>query len=215
MLTSTHKLGMRLSLLVSLAVTTSACDTTGPEIGDERGGDESDGRGQQTFEPTSGRTIDAGQVATDAGSSRTTTDARATAGDAAAAVIDAGGCSAGQVRCGASCIDVIAPTAAAVQERVFQRSCALARSCHTGDTPQAGLTLSSVDEILASAVGKPASQVPTLSLLEPGRPEDSYIVRKLRNLQTVGTAMPPPPAAALCEPKIQAVEAWVRAGAVR
>ena len=174
----------------------------------------------QRFAPSNGSLVDAGREVLDA---RAADDAGSVALDAStpadaappSGAQDADACSPGQVACGAACIDAIQPALAVLQERVFQRSCALARSCHTGNAPQAGLDLGSVDAILSRAVGKPASQVPTLSLLEPGRPEDSYIVRKLRNTHTVGTTMPPPPGAPLCEAKIQAVEAWVRTGASR
>lgn len=114
-----------------------------------------------------------------------------------------------------SCTDPIAPTAEAVTQVVFQRSCGLTRSCHAGSAPVAGVDLSSVDGLFATAVGKPSSQAPSLSLITPGKPESSYLVRKLRNTHSVGTVMPPPPSAALCESKIQAVEAWIRAGAQR
>ena len=127
---------------------------------------------------------------------------------------EAGACAQGKVVCGAGCIDAISPRVDVLQERVFQRSCALARSCHTGSTPQAGLDLGSVDAIMAT-VGKPSTQLPTIPLFAPGRPDDSYVIHKLRGTHAQGTPMPPPPSSPLCEAKIQAVEAWIRAGAGR
>ncbi|MET0340157.1 MAG: c-type cytochrome domain-containing protein [Polyangiales bacterium] len=143
----------------------------------------------------------------------------ATAGDAGTPSSDAGDagtdpCGPGKISCGATCIDAIASTAAAVQERVFGRSCGLSRSCHGGAAPQASLNLDSLDALFDRVVGKPAVEVPSLALIAPGSPEDSYVVRKMRNTHgSVGTVMPP--GAALCESKIVAVEAWIRAGALR
>ena len=160
----------------------------------------------QTLAPLGAPMSDAGRQAVE--DDRSTRDATAPVPEG-----DAGACRAGQVACGATCIDAIQPTLAALRERVFQRSCALTRACHTGSAPQAGLDLGTIDAIRDGTVGKRSSQVPERSLVAPGKPEDSYVVHKLRALDTVGSAMPPPPAAPLCEAKIQAVEAWIREGA--
>jgi len=115
---------------------------------------------------------------------------------------------------GVTCNDVIMPTSANIQT-VLQRSCGLARSCHLGDFPQAGLDLSTLDGIFKTAVERPSTQSPDLKLIAAGKPGESYVLRKIRNLQGVGTAMPPPPSTALCEAKVRALEAWIRAGAQR
>jgi hypothetical protein len=144
-------------------------------------------------------------------------------GDRTPSSEEAASCPAPQVSCGGVCIDPIVPHADVIQERVFGRSCALSSSCHSGASAPEDLRLSSVDELFATALGKPSRQVPTLSLIEPSRPQDSYLVRKLRNMELAAqsssgapsTAMPPPPSAALCEAKIQAVEDWILMGAPR
>jgi hypothetical protein len=131
-------------------------------------------------------------------------------------------CPSGQIWCGI-CIDAIEPTGDAIQKRVFAGSCALSKSCHGGLAPQEKLGLDSLDDVFEHAVGKRSKQRPELSLIEPGKPEQSYLVHKLRNLDLAATAtdgdeatqMPPPPGAPLCESKIQAVEAWITAGAPR
>jgi hypothetical protein len=132
-------------------------------------------------------------------------------------------CPAPQVSCGGACLDPIAPRADVILERVLQRSCALSSSCHSGAAAPEGLRLDSIDELFATAVGEPSRQLPTLSLVAPGRPQDSYLIRKLRGMELAAqssagapsTAMPPPPSAALCEPKIQTLESWIRMGAPR
>lgn len=137
--------------------------------------------------------------------------------------VDAGSsCPPGQIQCD-GCIDAIPATAEALQVRVFSRSCALSDACHTGSAAQEGLSLASLDTVFSSAVGKPSKQVPALALIEPGQPDRSYLIKKLRNTEIArqastgerSTAMPPPPSPSLCEAKIAAVEAWIRAGAQR
>jgi hypothetical protein len=115
---------------------------------------------------------------------------------------------------GITCDDRIAPTSEAVQQ-LLQRSCGLSRSCHAGASPQAGLDLSSLDGIFATAVNRPALQNAAMLLIAEGNPDKSYILHKIDNAQAVGTAMPPPPSAALCEAKRSAIEGWIRAGAPR
>lgn len=126
--------------------------------------------------------------------------------------VDAG--EGGPYTAGTTCNDRIAPTTANVAS-ILQRSCGLASSCHAGINAQAGLDLSTLDAVFLTAVGHPSSQVPELSVIAPGRPEQSYLLRKVRNLQTVGTAMPPPPSARFCDAKVTAIEAWIREGARR
>jgi Planctomycete cytochrome C len=115
---------------------------------------------------------------------------------------------------GASCTDMPQPTAAAM-EVVFQRSCGLSQSCHAGSTPQLGLDLSSLDGVFRTAVGKPSKAAPSEMLIVAGNPDRSYLLKKIRGAAGVGTPMPPPPAAALCAARVQALEAWIRAGALR
>jgi hypothetical protein len=134
---------------------------------------------------------------------------------------DAGvGCPPGQVLCG-RCMEAFAPTASVLHTRIFTRSCALSGACHTGRAAQEGLSLASIDETLRTAVAQPSKQAPSRLLIAPGSPADSYLVDKLRghamaarsSTGSVSTRMPPPPSEPLCEAKIQAIEAWIAAGA--
>jgi hypothetical protein len=132
-------------------------------------------------------------------------------------------CPEQQVSCDGTCIDPIVPRADVLQQRVFARSCALSSSCHSGAAAPEELRLGSVDDLFATAVGESSRQAPTWLLIEPGQPQDSYLIRKLRNVELAAqsssgapsTSMPPPPNAALCEPKIRAIEAWILMGAPR
>jgi hypothetical protein len=100
-------------------------------------------------------------------------------------------------------------------EVVFQRGCALSQSCHAGSTPQAGLDLSSLNGVYKTALGRPSLNAPGETLIVAGDPDRSYILKKIRGTQARGDSMPPPPATALCAARIQALEAWIRAGAAR
>jgi hypothetical protein len=140
-----------------------------------------------------------------------------------AAVAPTPACPPGEVLCDDECIEDIEATASALQMRVFARSCALSKSCHTGFSPKEGLNLTSLDDIFGTAVDKPSQQDAARKIIDPGHPEDSYLIAKLRNLDIADTAstgkpaeqMPPPPLSSLCEVKIARVEAWIAAGAKR
>jgi hypothetical protein len=66
-------------------------------------------------------------------------------------------------------------------------------------------------------VSVPSVQAP-LNVVEPGRPESSYLVNKLRGTQSsvggLGELMPPPAAGSpLTEEEILSIEAWITSGA--
>ncbi len=79
-------------------------------------------------------------------------------------------------------------TLEAIQASVFTPSCA-ASGCHTGDSPPEGLRLDagfSFDNL----VDVPSSEVPELLRVEPGNPDDSYLVQKIEGNADVGARMP-------------------------
>lgn len=62
-------------------------------------------------------------------------------------------------------------------------------SCHTADEPKAELVLEpgrGYDQL----VGRPSAQVPTMQLVVPRDPADSYLWRKLDGNASVGEGMP-------------------------
>jgi hypothetical protein len=128
--------------------------------------------------------------------------------------LDAGsGCPLGQVLCG-RCMAAFVPSGAEIQLRIFSRSCALSSACHAGNAAQAGLSLASIEEVLRTAVGQRSKQQPARMLIAPGDPAASYLIDKLRGHQAAPTSrMPPPPSEPLCAAKIEALEAWIAAGA--
>lgn len=101
---------------------------------------------------------------------------------------------AGNVGTSAS-VDVTVQNAAPVtltqiQSEVFTPVCS---ACHTGPTSNvlpSGMNLSSTADSFAALVGVASIQVPALDRVDPGNPDDSYIIHKLEGTQSVGTRMP-------------------------
>jgi mono/diheme cytochrome c family protein len=118
--------------------------------------------------------------------------------------------------CDDVCIDAIEPTLAGangIQERVFEGSCAFT-NCHGAEgLPQAELELSSATVSADNLIDVQSTEVDRLRVA-PGDTGASYLVDKLlgQNLAS-GTARMPNVGVALCDAKIQAVEAWIEAGA--
>ena len=79
-------------------------------------------------------------------------------------------------------------TLAAIQASVFTPTCAVS-GCHSGDSPPEGLRL---DEgfSFGNLVGVASNEVPMLSRVDPGNPDDSYLVRKIEGTAAVGARMP-------------------------
>ncbi|MBD3366870.1 MAG: hypothetical protein GF405_01695 [Candidatus Eisenbacteria bacterium] len=102
-----------------------------------------------------------------------------------------------------------ADSAAAAREmevaKLMVQRCA---QCHGEGRPAAGLSLERVD-FPGSMVGVPSTQIDTLLLVEPGRPERSYLVWKLRGFDDItGSRMPMGPKP-LPEGQIQLVDDWI------
>lgn len=95
----------------------------------------------------------------------------------------------------------------------FEPTCSQA-GCHSAATASAGLVLEG-DVAYANLVGAPSTERPDLNRVEPGDPERSYMVKKLRgDGDIVGARMPfglPP----LSQEDIDGIVGWVEAGAPR
>lgn len=128
-------------------------------------------------------------------------------------------CTAPKIDCNRVCIEPIAPTLASIHAEIFKPSCTF-NACHGAVSPKEGLDLSSVETAYANLLTASA-QMPSMQLVSPGKPEDSYLINKL-----TGQAMAPrsssgqvsvrmPLGGALCEPKMEAIREWIRAGAPR
>ena len=130
---------------------------------------------------------------------------------------DTSECASTEIDCDGVCIPGIAATAEDVSAKVFVKSCAQS-VCHKGYSAQEGLQLEDI-EALRTAIDRFSAQDPSVKLIAPGDAANSYIVRKMRNINItdVSTTNKPagmmPPITSLCEPKIKAVEDWINGGA--
>ena len=98
-----------------------------------------------------------------------------------------------------------------LQLQIFDERCA--RQCHSGGSASRGLRLEAGVSI-ANLVGVASNEVPEMMRVAPGRPDDSYLVIKLRpsDPRRVGARMPRI-GAYLTQMEIRAVERWIAAGA--
>ena len=105
-----------------------------------------------------------------------------------------------------------APTFTSIQETVFVPFCV----CHVGAIAPRGLVLNS-DATYDLLVGTPSEQVSDLLRVEPGNPDDSYIILKLEGSPEItGFQMPPTELGErhLPQETIDLVREWIAAGAL-
>jgi hypothetical protein len=106
------------------------------------------------------------------------------------------------------------PTLDSIQTHVFTPICS---ACHTGPASEAlpaGMDLTDADSSFAQLVGVASVQAPALSRVEPGEPDESYLVHKLEGTADQGLRMPlglPP----LDATEIDAIREWIALGAER
>jgi hypothetical protein len=105
-----------------------------------------------------------------------------------------------------------APTFTSIQETIFVPSCV----CHVGAQAPLGLVLNSA-ATWGLLVNMPSAVASDLFLVEPGNPDDSYLIRKLEGgPDIVGFQMPPTELGEqhLSQETIDLVRAWIAAGAL-
>ena len=108
---------------------------------------------------------------------------------------------------------VLEPTLSSIQENIFSTSCALS-GCHLGGSAPLGLDLSE-GRARDNLVDVPSAEVPELMRVEPGNPEDSYLVIKLEGSARLapGTGRMPLGRSPLSPEQIRVVREWIAAGA--
>ena len=97
-----------------------------------------------------------------------------------------------------------------IQTTIFTPTCALS-GCHTGSSPPDGLNLSA-GMSFNNVVNVSSVQMPALSLVAPGDPDNSYLVRKIQGTGIVANRMPLN-SAPLSQAQIDLVRQWVSDGA--
>lgn len=102
-----------------------------------------------------------------------------------------------------------------IQENVFNSSCALS-GCHRGPASPEGLDLSA-GNAYENLVGVASEQVPELDRVDPGNPDDSYLIIKLEGGDRMadGSARMPRGREPLPEDQIDLIRTWIEKGAPR
>jgi hypothetical protein len=97
-----------------------------------------------------------------------------------------------------------------VQNEVFTGNCVIA-GCHAALGAQRGMSLKA-GSAYGNIVGVPSVEMPSLNRIQPGNPDKSYMVKKLRGDADIsGVRMPD--GGSLSPDKVQLVIDWVRRGA--
>ena len=99
-------------------------------------------------------------------------------------------------------------TLAQVSE-VFAVSCAIS-GCHSGGEPAAGLSLEG--DFAALIVGVDSGQRPDFKLVDPGNPDKSYLLIKVRGDDEI-VSQQMPPGAPLTAEQVEIIRAWIASGA--
>ena len=108
------------------------------------------------------------------------------------------------------------PTLDDIQAAVFTPNCTNA-GCHTGPTSNilpTGMDLTDADASFASLVGEASLQVPALSRVAAGDPDNSYLIQKLEGTAAVGSQMPLV-GGPLDQSVIDDIRLWIQNGAQR
>jgi mono/diheme cytochrome c family protein len=90
---------------------------------------------------------------------------------------------------------------------VFETSC---MPCHSGDQPADGLSLEATT-FVAATVGIAGSELDTLALVEPGRPDRSYLMMKVMGDERIKGARMPKGAEPLTAEQLKVLNDWIAA----
>ena len=111
-----------------------------------------------------------------------------------------------------SCAAGAGPTTfAAIQNEVLTPSCA-GSNCHDTSTRSAGLDLSE-GQAYDALVDVPSSQIFLRRLVAPGKPDDSYLVQKIRGSSSINGGRMPLGGAPLSADQISGIVEWIENGA--
>ena len=103
-------------------------------------------------------------------------------------------------------------TFGSIQANVFTPTCATA-GCHVGAAAPQGLRLDAGSSF-ALLVGIGSNQVPGLLRVEPGNPNNSYLIQKLEGTAAVGSRMPLSGPPFLDQTTIDVIRQWITDGAL-
>ncbi|MCP4202620.1 MAG: hypothetical protein GY769_11880 [bacterium] len=104
-----------------------------------------------------------------------------------------------------------AATLTALQNDIFTPTCD-SFGCHNADSASAGLVLAE-GMSFGELVNEPSSQMPQFDRVEPGDPEASYIVKKLRGDADISGERMPEGGPFLTDAELARLISWINAGA--
>lgn len=90
---------------------------------------------------------------------------------------------------------------------IFQQNCTKS-GCHSGPNPQMGMDLTR-ELFYSSVVDEPSTENPNLKRVDPGNPETSYLVRKVRGDSDIVGAPMPLIGDRLTEEEVQTIVQWI------
>jgi len=96
-----------------------------------------------------------------------------------------------------------------IQDTIFTPICT---TCHSGASAPRGLRLDAGNSF-SMIVNVASVEVPALKRIDPGNPDNSYLVQKIQGTAAVGVRMPANGPPFLTQAQIDQVRAWVAAGA--
>jgi hypothetical protein len=102
------------------------------------------------------------------------------------------------------------PTFSSIQTGLFSTVCV---ECHSGSTPPQGLNFEAAQSY-GLLVDVPSNEVPGVDRVEPGDPDNSYIIHKLEGTAAVGLRMPANGPPYLTDEQIAVIRQWISDGAV-
>jgi hypothetical protein len=108
----------------------------------------------------------------------------------------------------------MSPTLDDIQASVFTPICSVCHTGPVGGTLPSGMDLTSADASFANLVGVPSLQVPELSRVAAGDPDNSYLIQKLEGTAAEGAQMPFG-GAPLEQAVIDGIRQWIADGAER
>jgi hypothetical protein len=107
------------------------------------------------------------------------------------------------------------PTLSGSVQPILNANCTGA-SCHIGNaSPPFGLNMTS-GQTHGNTVNVPSGQVPTMDRIEPGQPDQSYLVHMIQGTfgQVGGTGPRMPIGGQLSQGEIDTIREWITAGAL-
>ncbi len=105
-----------------------------------------------------------------------------------------------------------AVTLTQIQNEVFSPICSVCHSGPTSSTLPSGMDLSTTANSFAALVGVASIQAPSIDRVQPGEPDNSYLIDKLEGTQGVGVRMPQG-GPYLDQATIDMIRTWITDGA--